>query len=123
MTIAKITFHKCIQDSRLFGSNDQDMVSRVFLTIEAGGRRYSNLHVDLHQQPGSTFEQGDLKVGQLQGYDGPMNTWAFSQSLESYYRSLSQYEDRRVKVSYGRNARRVENVVIHESTIDLQIYD
>jgi hypothetical protein len=123
MITAKITFHKCIQDSRLFGSNDQLMVSRIFLSVEVGGRNHTNLHADVHQEPGSTFDQGELKLGPIQGYDGPLNAWAFKQALETYYRSLSKHEEPRLKVSFGKNARRMENVVIHESVTDLQIYE
>ena len=34
MAKVKITFHKCIQDSQEYGSNDEHMVSRIFFSIE-----------------------------------------------------------------------------------------
>lgn len=123
MINARITFHKCIQDSKLFGSDDQRMVSRIFLSIEVQDQRYPDIYVDVHQEPGSTFEEGALQVGPIQGYSGPLNSWAFQQAAEAYYRSLAQYELARVKVPFGKNARRFENVVIHESTVNHQVYE
>ena len=123
MIDARITFHKCIQDSKLFGSDDQHMISRIFLSIEVRDKRSSDIYVDVHQKPESTFDEGPLQVGPIQGYSGPLNSWAFQQAAEAYYRSLAQYELARVKVSFGKNARRFENVVIHESTVDHQIYE
>ena len=123
MINARITFHKCIQDSKLFGSDDQRMVSRIFLSIEVQDQSHSDIYVDVHQEPGSTFEEGALQVGPIQGYNGPLNSWAFQQAAEAYYRSLTQYELARVKVSFGKNARRFENVIIHESTVDHQVYE
>lgn len=123
MVTVKVTFHKCIQDSRSFGSDDQQMVSRVFLTLEVGDKKYPELYVDVFQKVGSTFEQGEARFGPLQGYKGPLNAWALQQALEAYYRSLAKYELARVKVSFGKNARLMENVVIHESTTELQVYE
>jgi len=34
MTRVRVTLKKCIQDSQDYGSNDEHMVSRVFLSID-----------------------------------------------------------------------------------------
>lgn len=123
MRVLKLTFDKCIQDSPGFGSDGQRMVSRVLFTLECAGRRYANLHVDIIQKPGSTFTTGALQIGPIQGYTGPINEWAFRQAVESYYRGLAKHELPRVQVNFGRNARRMDNVVVHESAVELQVYD
>jgi hypothetical protein len=122
MQTIKILFHKCVQDCRQAGSDGSRMVSRVFLTLEAGGRRHPNLHVDLHQAPGGTFADGALQVGLPQGYAGPLNDYAFKTAAERYYRSLARVEPARAKVSFGKSVRRYDHIVIHEAGEEIQVY-
>lgn len=123
MKTIRITFHKCYQDTRSAGSDERRMVSRVFLTLDVGGRRIPDLHVDIAQKAGSTFSTGALEIGPLAGYSGPMNDWAFRKAVEDYYRGLASRELPRVKTSFGRPARRMENIVSHETSVEVEIYD
>jgi hypothetical protein len=88
MPIAKIRFHRCIQDSQDYGSDDEHMVSRVFLTVEAEGRAYTDLTVDIKQAVGESFEQGVLEVSRPRGYDGALDYAEFRRAVEAYFRSL-----------------------------------
>src|SRR4029077_11625065 len=60
---AKVTFRKLIQDSQEYGSNDEHIVSREFFDLEIGGKRHSDLYVDIKQPVGSDFETAPLEVG------------------------------------------------------------
>ena len=86
MATATIQFHKCILDSQDYGSDDEHMVSRVFLTLETEGRTYADLTVDLKQAVGESFEGGVLEVSLPRGYDGSVNYLKFRDAVEAYYR-------------------------------------
>lgn len=88
MSQISVTFHKLIQDSQDFGSDEEHMVSRVFFTIEVEGKSYRDVYCDLKQTVGSDFESGPIEVGTPQGakYSGPFNYDAFREAVEGYYR-------------------------------------
>ena len=44
MSKATVNFHRCIQDSQDYGSNDEHMVSRVFFDLEVGNKQFNGLH-------------------------------------------------------------------------------
>jgi hypothetical protein len=54
----KVTFHEVIQDSQVFGSNDEHMVSRVFFSLEVDGKRPGDFYADLKQAVGNEFTSG-----------------------------------------------------------------
>lgn len=82
----RIIFTRCIQDAEGYGSDDEDMVSRVFFELEMSGKRYPGLFADIKHPVISEFEKMPLKVGRPQGYGGPLNYNAFCQAAEVYYR-------------------------------------
>ena len=90
MAKARLVFEKCIQDSQDYGSDDEHMISRVFFTLEVGGKRYDGLHADVKQTVGSSYEDGPIEISSPRGgsYKGPFNYDAFSAAVEKYYRSL-----------------------------------
>lgn len=47
MPTDKLTLHKLIQDSQEYGSNDEDMISRVYFDFEADGQTYEGLYADI----------------------------------------------------------------------------
>lgn len=85
MARVRVTLEKCIQDSQEYGSDDEYMVSRVFFSIEADGRR-STGHVDLKQTVGSDYESGPIEVGAPAGYAGPFNQEVFRSEVTKYFR-------------------------------------
>ena len=87
MPTARVVFDKGIQYSQDYGSDDEHMVSRIFFSIEVGGRRYDGLHVDVKQTVGSSYENGPIEVSSPKGsYKGPFNHEAFRAAAENYYR-------------------------------------
>jgi hypothetical protein len=90
MSIVRVRFHGCIQDSQEYGSDDEHMISRVFFDMEVDGEGYDGLHVDVKQTVGSSYETGPIEVGSPKGtkYRGPFDHQAFSEAVEKYYRSI-----------------------------------
>ncbi len=120
MPTATIRFHKCIQDSQDYGSDDEHMFSRVFLTLEAGGKVYPNLTVDIKQTVGDRFETGALEVYPPKGYDGSLNYAAFREALERYYRSLVGSQASGIRIAGGSNIRMRNNEIVIPATASFE---
>lgn len=88
MAVVTVQFESCLQDSQELGSNDEHMVSRVFFSLLADGKRYDGLSADIKQTVGAKYESDPLEVGRPEGYEGPFNWDGFRKCVESYYRSL-----------------------------------
>lgn len=82
-----IRFHHVIQDSQEFGSDDEHMFSRVFFSIEFGGKQIDGLHADIKQPVGAAADAA-LEISGPKGYKGPLDYNAFQVAVESYFRSL-----------------------------------
>lgn len=123
MKKAKVTFHKCLQDSQDLGSDDEHMVSRVFFTLEIDGKIFNDLHVDLKQSVGSDFETGCIEVGHPKGYKGPFNYTVFRDGVEKYYRSLVGSQGRGIRTQGGSRVRMRNNTFIQELTIEFEVGD
>ncbi len=116
MPTATIRFTMCIQDSQDYGSDDEHMVSRVFLDLEADGKRYANLTVDIKQTVGDNFETGQLEVAIPRGYDGSLNYAPFRDAVEKYFRSLVGSAGRGIRISGGSNIRMRDNTFSFPAT-------
>jgi hypothetical protein len=81
----KVTFHRAIQDSQEFGSNDEHMVSRVFFTLAVDGKLAGDFFADLKQTVGSKFNRSDIEVSPPRGYDGPFDHVRFSDAARDYF--------------------------------------
>jgi hypothetical protein len=120
MATAKITFYKCIQDSQDYGSNDEHMVSRVFFTFEIGGKKY-DLHADIKQAVGASYETGPIEVGSPEGYKGPFNYEAFRDAAEKYYRRLVGSSATGIRIQGGSNIRMRNNTFIQEMAVECEV--
>ena len=120
MGTAKITFYKCIQDSQDYGSDDEHMVSRVFFTLQIGDRKF-DLHADIKQAVGSSYEMGPIEVGHPEGYSGPFNYECFRDAAEKYYRSLVGSTGRGINIQGGANIRMRNNTFIQEMSVDCEV--
>lgn len=109
MAKAKVIFHKLIQDSQDYGSDDQHMASRAFFTVDIEGNVSEEAYVDIKQSVGSDFETTPLEVSKLVGYNGPFNYQAFRQAAESYYRSLVGGQGSGIHIAGGSNIRMRNN--------------
>ena len=123
MSKAKAIFHKCIQDSQDFGSDDEHMVSRVFFSLEVAGKRFDNLYVDIKQTVGSSYETGAIEVTFPRGaYSGPFNHDAFQSAVERYYRSHVGATGSVIRISgTATNIRMRNNTFIKEETVEFDI--
>ena len=121
MAKAKLTFHRCIQDSQDYGSDDEHMVSRVFFTLDVAGRQHPDLHADIKQAVGSSFETGPIEVGSPQGYDGPINYEEFRNSVEQYYRELVGSQGSGIRISGGSNIRMRNNTFIRQKSVEIEV--
>jgi hypothetical protein len=121
MAKAKLTFHKCIQDSQDYGSDDEHMVSRVFFTLTVAGKEHPDLYADIKQTVGADFESGPIEVGRPHGYEGPINYEAFRAIVEKYYRSLVGSQGRGIRISGGRNIRMRNNTFIQQVSFEFDV--
>ena len=123
----KITFHKIIQDSQEFGSDNESeawvehMVSRAFFTFEVGGNVYPNLIVHLKHTVGSSYETGLLEVGSPVGYSGPFNLQEFRNAAEKYYRSLVGRGGAGINIQGPSNVRMRNNVLEKEMVFEFSV--
>jgi hypothetical protein len=117
---ARVTFYKCIQDSQDYGSDDEHMVSRIFFFIEIDEKRF-DLHADIKQTVGSSFETGPIEVRLPEYYRGPINYDAFRDAAEKYYRSLVGSLGRGISIQGGTNIRMRNNIFIQEMTAEFEV--
>jgi hypothetical protein len=117
---ARVTFYKCIQDSQDYGSNDEHMVSRVFFFLEIDEKRL-DLHADIKQTVGSSFETGPIEVRQPENYKGPFNYDAFRDAAEKYYRSLVGSLGGGIRIQGGTNIRMRNNTFIQNMIAEFEV--
>lgn len=122
MGVAKITFYKCIQDSQDYGSDDEHMVSRVFFIFEIADKKFE-LHADIKQTIGSSYEAGSIEVGKPEGYRGAFNYHAFRDVAEKYYRGLVGASANGIKIQGGSNIRMRNNTFLTKMTADIEVAD
>jgi hypothetical protein len=120
MGTAKIKFYKCIQDSQDYGSDNEHMVSRLFFTFELFDKKF-DLHVDIKQAVGITYETGPIEVGTPEGYKGPFNYEAFRNAAEKYYRRLVGSTATGIRIQGGSNIRMRNNTFIQEMTVECEV--
>jgi len=118
---ARITFRECIQDSQDYGSDDEHMVSRVFFTLELGGRSYPDLYADIKQTVGSSFETGTLEVDAPHGYKGPFNQASFRDAVEAYCRSLVGATGSGIRIEGAVNLRMRNNRFVRRHTVEFPV--
>ena len=89
MATLKVIFHELLQDSQDLGSDDEHVVSRIFFSVEANGRRFDNLQADIKQTVGSSYDTASLEVSSPKGgYRGPFDYDKFRAAVEVYYRKF-----------------------------------
>jgi len=123
MSLAKVIFKKCIQDSQEYGSNDEYMVSRVFFDINIDGKEYKDLYVNIKQIVGSNYETSPLEIGRPNNYKGPLNYDAFRDAVEKYYRSLVGRHGSVIRISGGGNIGMHGNVFNISQVVEFEIED
>jgi hypothetical protein len=120
MATATIKFNRCIQDSQEYGSDNEHMISRVFFTLEIGDRRI-DLHADIKQAVGSSYEKGLIEVGMPEGHRGPFNYEVFRDVAEIYYRSLVGSGAGVINIQGGTNIRMENQIFDIEMTVECEV--
>ena len=69
------------------GSDDEHMVSRIFLSLETSGQ-VTESTCDIKQTVGSTYLAGPVEVGRPLNYKGPYNHRVFCEEIDKYYKSI-----------------------------------
>ena len=87
MAIATVTFRRCLVNASEAGSDEAQIVSRVFFDLTIGGKEFVDVYVDVTQA--TREEDAPLFVTPLQGYDGPLNLPVFQGLVEFYYRQVT----------------------------------
>ena len=131
METVKVTFHKCIQDSQKYGSDDEHMVSRAFFSIEVRRvkegetktEKYDNLHADLKQTVGGKYEENPMEVGipydsSERPYSGPMNYEVFRNATERYFRNLIGSNEFGICIKGGAVTRMQNNIFVKEYPVE-----
>jgi hypothetical protein len=103
------TFHRLIQDSQDYGSDDEHMISRVFFSLAKDGQAIGELSADLKQVVGSDAENGEIEVSSPHGYDGEFNHVGFAAAAIDYFRSLVGPNASGIRIVGARNIRMRNN--------------
>ena len=121
MPMVRITFHKLIQDSQEYGSDDEHMVSRAFFTLEVDGKGHEELSADIKQPVGSDFEATPLEVSLPSSYKGPLGHEAFRKEVEEYYREAVGRRGHSIHIEGGANIRMQNNTFVAEKKVSLRV--
>jgi hypothetical protein len=109
MAKAKVVFHRIVQDTqdyRSFDSSADHMVSTLYFSLDAGGKHFDGLSVEVRQPFGTDFESEPIEVARPVGsYQGPWNHAAFSALCESYYRKAVGATASGIRITGGSNVR------------------
>ncbi len=88
MATMRVNFESCVHDSVDYGSDDQYMVSRVFLSIWCEGLEYTGLHADIKHPVDGDVETDLLEITLPQLYDSSNSPAGFRRAVGQYYRML-----------------------------------
>ncbi len=120
----KIKFTKCIQDSQIYGSTNEHMMSRIFMEVD--GKQYT---CDIRQPHGSnfSFENDPIEVDPPANLQPLMNYEQFRNAVEEYYRNLFGKEGAFVKIAAmsAKNIRMKNNTAnsVKEVEIDMSGFE
>ncbi len=121
MAKGRAIFRQLLQDSQDLGSDDEHMVSRVFFDFEFEGTVHRDLHADIKQPVGSSYESAPLEVSRPTNYRGPFNYAAFRDATEAYYRSLVGSQGGGIRAGGGSNIRMRNNRFTRESVVEFDV--
>jgi len=105
---ATVTFHRIVINSQELGSDDEHMVSTMTFTLTIGDESFE-LIVVVKQTVGSDFNTAPLEVSAPIGYDGPINSNAFRDEVENYYREHVGERGRVLNIDPSATATRLIN--------------
>lgn len=112
MPLVRVAVKKCIQDSQEYGSNDEEMISRVFFSIYVDGVLKGEYHADIKQIVGSTYSSDNIEVTRPQNYAGPFNHELFSDKIAGYFSKLVNSSGSMISLGGAKNIRMINNTFI-----------
>ena len=122
MKKAKLIFSKCVLDSKDFGSDEKNMISRVYYDLYVGSRAHRNLHTDIKQPAGSDLEGKITKMENVpddtMGIDNKKKIYEL---IEKYYRSLGGEHPNKLGLGLTGNIRVWSLTVNKEKTEEFEI--
>ncbi len=125
MATANITFKRCIQNYQESGNipdERQHMSSRIYFDLNFQGKTYTDLYVDISQPYGTDYLKEPIEVGPPQGgYNGPFNHNAFSEAVESYYRSCIGEQGNAIPLGPDAHAVMKNNIISKVLKVQLEI--
>jgi len=98
-----IQFKELVQDSQNYGSDEKQMVSRVFFDLTVGEKRYPGAHANVTQKVGAVAP-GLLEISGPAGYTGPFDQRKFQAEVETYFRSVIGQSRSRIRDCRHRKA-------------------
>lgn len=130
MAQVRAIFRECIQDSQEYGSNDEFMVSRVWVGIEVDGEDRGEYIADLKQTVGSDYETGAIEVGLPvevgsggKKYSGPFSYDDFRRAAEQYFRQLVGPNARGIRLGGKGKVRMQGNRFVMQSVAEFEAAD
>jgi hypothetical protein len=84
----RVKLKRCIQNSRLAGSDDTHMISRVFYELVVNGNKQGSFYSDIKQPVGSEDTAEDLEVTIPAEYKGPFHHERFAEGIRNYYQRV-----------------------------------
>jgi hypothetical protein len=104
---------KFVQDSQEYGSNNEEMVSRVFFDLLVDGEPKGSFHADVKLVVGGSYETDSLEVGRPAGYRGPFDHGRFAELVTKYIRQLVGSAGRGIRLGPGaQNIRMTNNTFV-----------
>lgn len=86
MALVTLHFEGVVQTVDVRGTDDDHISVRVLFAIEAQGRRWDGLSVEVRQSHGESLEAPLVIGAPPPTYDGPYNWGTFRRLVERYYR-------------------------------------
>jgi hypothetical protein len=71
-----------------FQPDESQIDSLLEFDLKIGDQRLRNLSVEVRHRNGTRFQSQPLEVGNVIGYDGPLNYEEFRELCERYYRDV-----------------------------------
>ncbi len=117
MNKLELKFSKIIQDSQVYGSNNEHMISRIFFSVD--GKEYE---CNVRQPYGEnfSFENDPIEVEAPEGLKKIINYGQFRDAVENYFRMAVGSNARGINIQGGTNIRMTNNSFSfpHKATID-----
>jgi hypothetical protein len=104
MPTAIVHFRELIQDSQNYGSDEENMVSRVFFDLQVDDKKYPGAYANIKQTVGAAASD-PMEVSPPAGYTGLFDHQRFQTEVEKYFRSLVRTSG--VSIRTGPGARNV----------------